>query len=142
MYNLIIHSGPENLKKSRQKNSWNQINKKNFFFSWNCISGSFKLFPSSKIEFWPFLKLQKMEVGQKKFSAKLIYLIWRVFLAWTFLNFLTYCAIPICTTRITILHITLFFSFLPHCDYGWNIVGSFGTQRRRTSIIWLKLFQE
>ena len=28
----------------------------------------FKLFPSSKIVFWPFLKLQKMEFGQKNFS--------------------------------------------------------------------------
>ena len=35
------------------------------FFSWNCIFGSFKLFPSSKIDFWPFLKLQKVEFGQK-----------------------------------------------------------------------------
>ena len=26
----------------------------------------FKLFPCSKIDFWPFLKLQKMEFGQKK----------------------------------------------------------------------------
>ena len=28
---------------------------------------SFKLFPSSKNDFWPFLKLQKMEFGQKIF---------------------------------------------------------------------------
>ena len=34
---------------------------------WDCIFGSFKLFPSSKIDFWPFLKLQKIEFGQKKF---------------------------------------------------------------------------
>ena len=53
----------KNLK--RQKNSWNQIEQ--IFFSWNCISGSFKLFPSSKMDFWPFLKLQKMECGQKIF---------------------------------------------------------------------------
>ena len=33
----------------------------------NCIFGSFELFPSSKIDFWPFLRLQKMEFGQKKF---------------------------------------------------------------------------
>ena len=63
---LLLHSGPENLKRSKKKNSWNQINQ--FFFSWNCIFGSFKLFPSSKIDVWPFLKLQKMEFGQKKFS--------------------------------------------------------------------------
>ena len=32
---------------------------------------SFKLFPSSKIDFWPFFKLQKMDFGQKKFKAAL-----------------------------------------------------------------------
>ena len=31
--------------------------------------GSFKLFPRSKVDFWPFLKLQKMELGQKKFFS-------------------------------------------------------------------------
>ena len=35
----FIHSGPENLKKSRQKNSWNQINHKFFFV---------------KLHFWQF----------------------------------------------------------------------------------------
>ena len=35
---------------------------------WNCIFGSFKLFPSSKIAFWPFLKLQKIEFGEQKIS--------------------------------------------------------------------------
>ena len=38
------------------------------FFSWNCISGSFELFTSLKIDFWPFSKLQKMEYYQKFFS--------------------------------------------------------------------------
>ena len=52
-------------------------------FLFNCIFGNFKLFPSSKNEFWPFLKLQKMDFGQKIF-VKLIYLISRFFLAWTF----------------------------------------------------------
>ena len=56
----LPHSGPENLKKSRQKNSWNQINPKKF--PRNCIFGSFKLFPSSKIDFWSFLELQKMKI--------------------------------------------------------------------------------
>ena len=49
-------------------------------------------FLSSKIDIWPFLKLQKMELGQKKI-VKLVYLISRVFLAWTFLNFLAYYAV-------------------------------------------------
>ena len=59
-------------KSAGKKYSWNEIN--HYFFSWNCISGSFNLFPNSKIDFRPFLKLQKMVFGQKKFM-KLIYLI-------------------------------------------------------------------
>ena len=39
MYDQKVGSGPENLKKSRQKNSWNQI-----FFSWNCIFGNYWFF--------------------------------------------------------------------------------------------------
>ena len=30
-----------------------------------------KLFPTSKIDFWPFLKLPKMEFGQKKNSFEI-----------------------------------------------------------------------
>ena len=33
-------------------------NKSKKFLLWNCIFGSFKLFPSLKIDIWPFLKLQ------------------------------------------------------------------------------------
>ena len=60
------HGFAERTRKSKKvhaKNSWNQISRN--FFSWNCI---LKLFPQLKIDFWPFLKLQKMEFGQKKFS--------------------------------------------------------------------------
>ena len=35
------------------------------------IFGSFNLFPTSKIDFWPFLKLQKMEFGQKKIVCEI-----------------------------------------------------------------------
>ena len=42
--------------------------KSNNFFTWNCIFGSFNFFPSSKIDYWPFLKLQKTEFGQNKIS--------------------------------------------------------------------------
>ena len=70
---MSISQQARKLKKSRQKNSWNQINQ--FFFV--------------KLHFWPFLKLQKMEFGQKKiFFLKLNYLISWVFLAWTFSKFL------------------------------------------------------
>ena len=67
----MFHSRPENLKKSWQKNSW------------NCIFGSFKNFPSSKINFWPFLKYQKMDF----FFVKVIYLISRVFFGLDFFKF-------------------------------------------------------
>ena len=43
-----------------------------------------------KLIFGHFLKLQKMEFGRKFFFMKLIYLISRVFLAWTFFNFLAH----------------------------------------------------
>ena len=62
-----------------------------FLFSWNCISGSPKLFPSSKIDFWPFLKLQKMEFRQKHFREIDLFDFTRFFLDWTFFNFLAYC---------------------------------------------------
>ena len=65
IWQLLSTVYPILAKKSRQKNSWNQINN---FFSWNCIFGYLKLFPSSKIHIWPFLKLQKMEFGLNKFS--------------------------------------------------------------------------
>ena len=62
----IQHSGPENLKKSSQKNSWNQINQ-NLFFREIAFLAVLNFFPSSKIDFWPCLKLQKMEFGEKIF---------------------------------------------------------------------------
>ena len=43
---------PENLKKSRQKTSWNQINQKNFL-------GSFKLFPQFKNRFLAIFEIAK-----------------------------------------------------------------------------------
>ena len=105
-----IHSGPENLKKSRQKNSWNKKN------PWNCIFGSFKLFPSSKIDFWPFLKSQKMEFGQKKIFVKLIYLISRVFwpgLFWIFWPTMRYLNIQQCSTY----NDGVPSNFASHCGY-------------------------
>ena len=86
-----MHNGPENFKKSRQKNSSNQMNQKSF--PWNCISGSFKLFPSPKIDFWPFLKLEKMDFGKKKFRQIGSFHFTSFFLPWTFLNFLAHSVI-------------------------------------------------
>ena len=50
----------------------------------------FKLFPSSKIDFWPFLKFQKMEFGQEKISWTWFIWFHEFFLAWTFFNFLAH----------------------------------------------------
>ena len=61
------------------KSQGKKLVKSNKIFSWNYNFGSFKLFPSSKIDFWPFLKWQLMEFGWKFFFMKLIYLISRVF---------------------------------------------------------------
>ena len=46
-------------------------NKSKHFFSWNCIFGSFKLFASSKMDFWSFLKLQKMVFAFYMFFLKI-----------------------------------------------------------------------
>ena len=48
-------------------------------------------FPAFKNWFLPFLKLQKNGIWSKGFFVKLNYLISRVFLAWTFFNFLAHC---------------------------------------------------
>ena len=109
------HSGPENLKKSRPKNSWNEINQfqRIFFdvfwlsesellifienvqkiFSWNCLFRSFIFFPGWKIDFCPFLKWQNMEFGEKKFFREIDLFDFTSFLAWTFLDFVANCGI-------------------------------------------------
>ena len=72
------HGGPKNLKKSKPKNremKW--INFTDFFFD----------------IFWKYNFNFYGKYSKKKF-VKLIYLIWRVFLAWTFLNFLDNCKGP------------------------------------------------
>ena len=85
-----IPTAGQKIKKSPgQKNSWKKKIQNQNFFSWNSIFCSFKVFPSSKIDFWPFLKWQKIK---KKF-LKFIYMISRVYLAWTFFNFLTHYVI-------------------------------------------------
>ena len=46
---------------------------KKFFFVKLHFFGSFKLFPSSKIDFWPILKWQKMEFSQKIFREIVLF---------------------------------------------------------------------
>ena len=43
-------------------------NKSKNFFSFTTFLVVLNFFPSSKIDFWPILKLQKMEFGQNKIS--------------------------------------------------------------------------
>ena len=69
--NILIyirgHSGPENFKKSRPKKLVKSIKSISLIFlnifHENLVSKvfSFKLFPSSKIDFWPFL----IEIAKK-----------------------------------------------------------------------------
>ena len=42
-------------------------NKSKIFFREIAFLAVINIFPSSKIDFWPFLKFQKMEFGQKNF---------------------------------------------------------------------------
>ena len=80
---------------SRFKNSFLAIFEKTkigiwpkIFFSWNYIFGSFS---SPKMDFWPFLKLQKMEFGQKNYSWN--WFIWfHEFFGLHFFNF----SVPLC----------------------------------------------
>ena len=105
-HNALWHSGPENLKKSRQKNSWHQINQ--FFFSWNCIFGNFILFPCSEIDFWPLLKLQKMEFVLKSKSK----------IAWNWFIWFHEFIWP-----------GLFLNYLAHCVWGWAMLNKFFYQK-------------
>ena len=72
----LIHSGPENLK-----NSWNQIIQFHERIFWP--KSIFLQFPWVKLIFGIF-EIAKNGFWSKYFFVKLIYLIPRVFLAWTF----------------------------------------------------------
>ena len=96
---FLTHSGPENLKKSRPKNSWKQINQfhKKIFFA------IFELGES--------LKLPKIQFHVKKFD-------WfdlTSFFASAFLNFLARCAKPGFKASRT----RTFFIFLPNFWHIW-----------------------
>ena len=55
-------------------------------------------FPVQKIDFWPFLKWQKNGFLLKNVFREIeFYLISRIFLTWTFFNFLARCVI-VCAT--------------------------------------------
>ena len=72
------HIGPENLKKSRPKNSWNQINKK--FFREIPFLAVLNFFHVQKVIFGHVWNCKKWVLVKKIFFVKLIYLISRDFL--------------------------------------------------------------
>ena len=82
---LCMHSGPETLKKSRQKKLVKSHKSKFFFVKlhfWQIPS-----FSQFKNSFLAIFEIAKNGIWSKHFFVKLIYLISRVFLAWTFLIF-------------------------------------------------------
>ena len=61
-----LHSRPENLKKVQAKKLVKS--NKSFFFREIAFLAVFNFFPVQKFIFWPsFLKLQKMDFGEKNF---------------------------------------------------------------------------
>ena len=72
----------------RKTREINQINK----FHEIALLAVLKLFPSSKIDFWPFLKLQKMKFGPKKFREIDLFDS-MIFFGLIYLNFLAQCVI-------------------------------------------------
>ena len=60
---VTVHSGPENLKKSRQKNSWNEIYQKNFREIAFLAVLNFSQF---KKRFLTIFEIAKNGFGQKK----------------------------------------------------------------------------
>ena len=51
--NILFHSGPENLKQSRQKKEHVKSNKSKNFFREIAFLAVLKHFPNSKNDFWP-----------------------------------------------------------------------------------------
>ena len=106
---MYAHNGPENLKKSRQKNLWNQINQNIFFV---------------KLHFWQFSQFKnwflaifeiakKMEFAQKKFR-EIDWFDFTSFFAWTFLKF----SGLLCIFQLSLWKfIYLTFIKTPYCSY-------------------------
>ena len=82
------HSGPENLKKSKPKNSWNQINQ--FFSREIAFLADLNFFPVQKLIFGHFWICKKWNLV-KKIIREIDWFDFTSFLAWTFLNFLAHC---------------------------------------------------
>ena len=87
---------------------------------------SFELFPSSKIDFWPFLKLQKMEFGQKKIFCEIDLFDFTSFFGLVFLKF----SGPLCYYRLLVdlfrNESLIFFAQTLYCTNTiFHIVGHF-----------------
>ena len=63
---------------------------------------SFKLFPCSKIGFWPFLKWQKMDFGKKKFFVEIDLFDFTSFFGLDFFKFLARCDISAVKFKIRV----------------------------------------
>ena len=66
LFIFSIHSGPENLKKSSQKKTREIKYIEKFFRETACLAVFETFSQFSKIDFWPFLKLQKNGFWSKK----------------------------------------------------------------------------
>ena len=91
-WSLRMHSGPENLKKSTPKNSWNQINQFHEKIVWpNFIFCNFQKWPKINFGTGKKFKTAKNAISRKKINL----FDFMSFFAWTFLNFLARCALGI-----------------------------------------------
>ena len=81
-WQVPLHSGPENLKKSSPKNSWNQINQfhENFFGP----NSSFCNFKNGQKSIFELGKADKNAISQKEIIDLFVFM---SFFAWTFLKF-------------------------------------------------------
>ena len=87
-HGLLRHSGPENWKKSRQKNLRNQINQ--FFSHETAFLAVLNFFPVQKLIFGHFWNGKKIEFVQTK-SREIDLVDFTSFLAWTFFK----CSSPL-----------------------------------------------
>ena len=90
VHSFPLHSGPENLKKATQKNSWNQINQ-NFFLHQIVFLVVLNFFPVQKLIFGHFRNCKKWNLVNKKFCEIDLFVFTSFFWPALFLNFLAYC---------------------------------------------------
>ena len=82
----------QKIKKKVQAKKLVKSNKAKKFFFREIAFWQFQSFSQFKNWFLAIFEMAKNGIWSKKFFVKLFYLISRVFMAWTFSNFLAYCA--------------------------------------------------